>query len=83
MHVIDHETRNEIRDEIQDEVRDEIQAEAPPSSVSDARPRWRWIFPVLIVVGLILVLASLIYLMQRKGTEPFVDGAMYSASLSL
>ncbi|MGA8108339.1 MAG: hypothetical protein WBD46_09225 [Acidobacteriaceae bacterium] len=33
--------------------------------------RWQWIFPVLIVVGLILVLASLLFLIGGQGGGAF------------
>lgn len=36
-----------------------------------ARLRWQWIFPVLIVVGLILVLASLLVLIGSQGSGSF------------
>ncbi|HEX4039664.1 MAG TPA: hypothetical protein VHX37_16525 [Acidobacteriaceae bacterium] len=35
------------------------------------RLSWQWIFPVLIVVGLILVLASLLYLLGGPGGSVF------------
>jgi hypothetical protein len=47
---------------------DRIEAETSKTVVS----RWQWIYPVLIVIGTILVLASLVYLMQgpSAGSPP-------------
>jgi hypothetical protein len=36
--------------------------------------RWQWLFPVLIVLGLILVLASLLYLMGGSAGGAFPEG---------
>lgn len=38
--------------------------------VQTARQRWQWVFPVLIVVGLILVLASLLFLIGGQPGPP-------------
>jgi hypothetical protein len=51
---------------------DSAESEVPKAAAS----RWGWVFPVLIVIGTILVLASLVYLMQRQSAGHVPDACL-------
>jgi hypothetical protein len=53
-------------------VADRVEAETSKTAAS----RWQWIYPVLIIIGMILVLASLLYLTQGPSTGSVPDASL-------